>query len=182
MSNVISYSSNHLHPAAARLEHYTDQLDDARNEQLKFANWCQQKAETCQFLYWATVLQVELKVLCTCAVCTKRRLPCTWMPSENWQCGSMPWITPTMGAASLQDMVELTTTHPEIAKEFQAGNFVVQETNRPFSTIPVDQAHEPNNAAIKGDGGAVGLTDNLDDGDGGRTRGRQAHRRVSRCN
>jgi len=92
------------------------------------------------------------------------------------------WITPTMGAASLQDMVELTTTHPEIAKEFQAGNFVVQETNRPFSTIPVDQAHEPNNAAIKGDGGAVGLTDNLDDGDGGRTRGRQAHRRVSRCN
>jgi len=41
---------------------------------------------------------------------------------------------------------------------------MVQKTNRPFSATPVDQAQEQNNAAIKGDGGAVGLTDNLDDG------------------
>ena len=41
---------------------------------------------------------------------------------------------------------------------------MVQKTNRLFFAIPVDQAHEQNNAAIKGDGGAVGLTDNLDDG------------------
>ena len=56
--------------------------------------------------------------------------------------------------------MELPTTHPEIAEEFRAGNFTVRKTNRPFSDIPVDQAHEQNNAAIKGDGGAVGLTDN----------------------
>jgi len=42
---------------------------------------------------------------------------------------------------------------------------MVQKTNRPFSAIPVDQAHEQNNAAIKGHGGAVGLTGNLDDGE-----------------
>ena len=59
MSIIISDSCNPFHPAAARLEPLHDQLDDARNEQLKFANWCQQKAETCQFLYWATVLQLE---------------------------------------------------------------------------------------------------------------------------
>ena len=29
-----------------------------------------------------------------------------------------------------------------------------------FSSIPIDQAHEQNNALIKEDGGAVGLTDN----------------------
>ena len=29
-----------------------------------------------------------------------------------------------------------------------------------FSAIPIDQAHEQNNGYIKGDGGAVGLTDN----------------------
>ena len=29
-----------------------------------------------------------------------------------------------------------------------------------FSSIPIDHAHEQNNALIKGDGGAVGLTDN----------------------
>ena len=32
-------------------------------------------------------------------------------------------------------------------------------TNRVFSAIPIDQAHEQNNACIKSDGGTVGLTD-----------------------
>jgi len=31
------------------------------------------------------------------------------------------------------------------------------QKSRPFSAIPVDQAHEQKNAAIKGDKGAVGL-------------------------
>ena len=56
--------------------------------------------------------------------------------------------------------MELPTTHPEIVQEFRAGNFTVQKMNRPFSAIPIDQAHRQNNAIIKGDGGAVGLTDN----------------------
>jgi len=56
--------------------------------------------------------------------------------------------------------ISLTTTHREIAREFQAGNFTIQKTSRQFSAMPIDQAHEQNNAAIKGDGGAVGLTDN----------------------
>ena len=32
---------------------------------------------------------------------------------------------------------------------------------RAFSAIAIDQAHEQNNAAVKGDGDAVGLTENL---------------------
>jgi len=63
MPNIMSDSSNPLHHAAARLELLHDQLDDAHNEQLKFADWCQQKAETCEFHYWATVLQLEVTVL-----------------------------------------------------------------------------------------------------------------------
>lgn len=62
--------------------------------------------------------------------------------------------------AHLRDVVELPTTHTEIAEEFLTGNFTVRKTNRPFSAIPIDQAHKQNNAAIKGDGGAIGLTDN----------------------
>ncbi len=61
---------------------------------------------------------------------------------------------------SSRDMAELPTKHSEVAKNFNAGNFTVQKTKRVFSTIPIDQAHEQNNACIKGDGGAVGLTDN----------------------
>ncbi|KAG7160899.1 hypothetical protein Hamer_G007673 [Homarus americanus] len=36
----------------------------------------------------------------------------------------------------------------------------MQKTRKVFSSIPTDQAHEQNNACIKGDGGAVGLTNN----------------------
>ena len=57
-------------------------------------------------------------------------------------------------------MVTLPTAHPEIARKFEAGNITIQKTSRQFSAIPIDQVHERNNAAIKGDGGAVGLTDN----------------------
>ena len=60
----------------------------------------------------------------------------------------------------LKDMAELTTKHPDVARKFSEGHFTVQKTQRVFSSIPIDQAHEQNNACIKGDGGAVGLTDN----------------------
>uniref|UniRef100_A0A8C4QRU2 Uncharacterized protein n=1 Tax=Eptatretus burgeri TaxID=7764 RepID=A0A8C4QRU2_EPTBU len=47
-----------------------------------------------------------------------------------------------------------------IYNEFKASHFKVQKTKRAFSAIPLDQAHEQNNARVKGDRGAVGLTDN----------------------
>ena len=40
------------------------------------------------------------------------------------------------------------------------GNFTVRKTTRDFSALAIDQAHEQNNALVKGDGGAVGLTEN----------------------
>lgn len=60
----------------------------------------------------------------------------------------------------LRDMAELPIKHPEITKKFKDSNFPIQKTNRVFSAIPIDQSHEQNNGYIKGDGGAVGLTDN----------------------
>jgi len=59
-----------------------------------------------------------------------------------------------------KDMVELTIKRPDVANKFSEGHFTVQKTQRVFSLIPIDQAHEQNNACIKGDGGTVGLTDN----------------------
>ena len=46
-----------------------------------------------------------------------------------------------------------------MAREFHKGNFVVHKSARDFSAVAIDQAHEQNNAVIKGDGGAVGLTE-----------------------
>jgi len=60
----------------------------------------------------------------------------------------------------LRDMAQLSKQHPDVYREFSAGHFTVQKTNRVFSAITIDQAHEQNNACIKGDGGAIGLTEN----------------------
>ena len=43
--------------------------------------------------------------------------------------------------------------------EFLNGKFVVKKTAHSFSALAIDQAHEKNNASVKGDGGAVGLTE-----------------------
>ncbi len=56
-------------------------------------------------------------------------------------------------------MVTLSQLHPQIYEEFLKGYFKVQKTNHSFSKIAIDQAHEQNNAVIKDDGGAVGLTE-----------------------
>ena len=60
----------------------------------------------------------------------------------------------------LRDMAELANKHPDVFTEFSNGHFTVQKTKRMFSAIPLDQAHDQNNAYVKGDGGAIGLTDN----------------------
>ena len=60
----------------------------------------------------------------------------------------------------LRDMVTLKDVHPTVFAEFMKGNFVVKKTERRFSAITIDQAHEENNASVKDDGGAVGLTEN----------------------
>ena len=56
-------------------------------------------------------------------------------------------------------MAELSQQHHEIYNEFKTGHFTVQKTKRAFSAIHLDQAHVQNNALVKGDGSAVGLTD-----------------------
>ena len=48
-----------------------------------------------------------------------------------------------------RDLTELPTKYPDVAREFNAGNFTIQKSNRVFSAIPIDQAHEQNNACSK---------------------------------
>ena len=36
----------------------------------------------------------------------------------------------------------------------------MQKTAKAFSSIPLDQAHEQNNALIRGEGGAIGIPEN----------------------
>ena len=136
-------------------KHYRDHLGDARDEQLEFENWCQQQVKTCsQFDYWATVLATTgvdssglrtvpaPSILSNVHGCPDRAsdMVSRHGPHQLYAC----WIP-----VHLQDMVSLATTHPEKAKEFEAGNFTIQKTSRQFAAIPIDQTHEQNNAAIK---------------------------------
>ena len=57
-------------------------------------------------------------------------------------------------------MTALKTLHPAIDAQFNEGEFMIKKTCRQFSAIAIDQAHEQNNAVVKGDGGAIGLTEN----------------------
>ena len=50
--------------------------------------------------------------------------------------------------------------HPSIFQDFGNGSFVIHNSRRPFSAIALDHAHKQENALIKGDGGAVSLTEN----------------------
>jgi len=56
-------------------------------------------------------------------------------------------------------MVTLKEKHPQLAQEFESGKFVVHKSSRQFSGTAIDQAHEQANAVIKGDGAAVGVTE-----------------------
>jgi len=53
----------------------------------------------------------------------------------------------------------LETEIPATSAEFKNGNFVLNETNTAFSSLPIGQAHEQNNKIAKGEGGATGLTE-----------------------
>ena len=60
----------------------------------------------------------------------------------------------------LRDMTSPSTLHPSVYTHFSEGRFVAHRTTRSFSGMALDQAHEQLNALVKGEGGAVGLTEN----------------------
>ena len=60
----------------------------------------------------------------------------------------------------LRDMYRLNNVAPDVDSQFKQGRVVVNKTSKNFSSIPIDHAHEQNNALVKGEGGAVGLTEN----------------------
>jgi len=59
----------------------------------------------------------------------------------------------------IRDMLVVEQDHPDIYREFAAGNFTVSKSRRKFSSLAIDHAHEQLNAVIKGEGGVVGVTE-----------------------
>ena len=59
----------------------------------------------------------------------------------------------------LHDLDALQKRRPEVYQELVKGAFTVRKSCRSFSAIAIDQTHEQNNPLVKGDGGAIGLTE-----------------------
>ena len=65
------------------------------------------------------------------------------------------WLT-----VHIQDLLDLQSNCPTVYEQFAAGHFVTQKSHRKFSLLAHDQVHEQLNALVKGDGGAIGITEN----------------------
>ena len=159
----ITSTTLHILQRRAYTRHCMTDFDDAEDLP-EFDDWCHRRAKDIpHFQYWATVLELEMLVL----VYVRSLRQASFVMYLAALTELVPWFHALDHTAyarwipvHLRDMAVLPMKHPGVAREFGAGNFTERKTKNVFSSIPIDQAHEQNNALIKGDGGAVGLTDN----------------------
>ena len=60
----------------------------------------------------------------------------------------------------IRDLLALEDKRPSEYARFLRGKFFVQRSTHAFSLMALDQSHEQTNTVVKGEGGAVGLTEN----------------------
>lgn len=145
---------------------YTDYCRKLKDESkaISMEDWCTQMAEAYPHVrFWSITLHLELVLLMYVRAIREGDFP-LYIESLSH---IVPWffaLDRTNYArwipVHLRDMVGLKQSHPDIYAEFMNGKFVVKKTRHAFSAIAIDQAHEQNNACVKGDGGAIGLTEN----------------------
>lgn len=128
-----------------------------------FESWCaRQVSATPQFQYWHTVLQLELLLLVLlkslraadfhlCVDGLSKMLPCFFAMNDGNYARWLP--------VHLRDMLLLDQMVPHVASEFKKGQFTMNKSLKRFSSIAIDQAHAQNTAMVKGEEGAIGLTE-----------------------
>lgn len=164
--------TRHAHQITAAALHslqkkaYTQYLETVVGELMNFESWCDERKRDCpQFKYWSLTLELQLLVFMF--------IRSIRTSDFSLYIESLTMLAPWVFALDhthyarflpvhIRDMKGLQAKHPATAKEFSAGKFTVKRSHRVFSAIAIDHAHEQNNAYVKGDGGAVGLTENPD--------------------
>ena len=127
-----------------------------------FSAWCErQKTGSPQFMYWHTSLEWELLFFTFVRslhtgdfelyVDSLKKLT-PWFFSLN-NTHYARWMS-----VHVRDMSCQSQTHPDVAKEFQQGKFVLAKSQRKLSLIAVDHCLEQNNGVMKDESGIVGLT------------------------
>ncbi|KAG0723068.1 hypothetical protein GWK47_043326 [Chionoecetes opilio] len=161
-AHQVTASSLYVLQQSAYSEHIQT-LEDA-SEVVPFEDWCDASSDACpQFQFWYFILQLELAVMVYVRAIREADFLLYIEPLSK----IVPWFFALDHThysrwvpIHLRDMVSLKQLHPDVYAEFLKGNFVVKKSKRAFSAVAIDQAHEQNNASVKGEGGAVGLTEN----------------------
>ena len=141
---------------------YQQYVEREEND-LRYEEWCDKQCqEQPQFKYWAIVLFLELLVLQFIRSIRERNFPMyvqSLLQIVSWlfaldHINYARWLP-----VHISDMVNLIKTHPGVYYEFMKGHFTGQRTNKVFSAMSIDQCHEQMNKLVKGEGGAIGLTE-----------------------
>ena len=137
-------------------------VDDS-SQKPSFHECKQQKMEEHpQFHFWIQVLELELDVL-------------QYVPSireGNFELyiqmlGKLVLLFFSMGhthyacwvPVHIRDMLLLQERNADVHRQFMKGKFVITKTLNLFSKMAIDQAHKQENETVKGEGGAVGFTE-----------------------
>ena len=143
---------------------YVKYEEEAEGEVMSLEDWRTNRAAACpQFKFWSIILQLELTLM----IYVRAIREGNFMLYIESLTKIVPWFFALDHThysrwvpIHLRDMVSLKEYHPDIYEEFMKGNFTVKKSKHVFSALAIDHAHEQNNASVKGDGGAVGLTEN----------------------
>ena len=144
-------------------KYYSNEAVATADATLSFETWCQKRLKVSpQFHFLHLVLSMELTILSLVRAFREANFTlfcqalCALIPFffANNNVNYARWHP-----VHLKDILSLEHKHPDVFQEIQAGKFVVFTSSRTFSAMAIDQAHEQANAVIKGEGGAIGVTE-----------------------
>ena len=134
---------------------YKDKLEETQ-QSLTFEDWENtMEKKSPHFQFWGLVLHLEL----TCLRLVRAFREASFALYVDAIRQILPWLFAMDHtnyarwlAVHYRDMQVLPSKQPDVYKHFSDGAFVVHKTNRAFSSIALDHAHEQVNALVKGQG------------------------------
>ena len=132
---------------------------------LYLSSWIQQQRELeIQFLYWHQTMELQLLFLAhvkSSRVGDLKEYMNTLEHLMGWIFGTYQLHYKKNLPVHLRDLRSIQKLHPQIFHQLLSGKFVGHKTHRAFSGLPWDQLDEQLIKILKGDGGIVGLTENM---------------------
>ena len=124
---------------AAYADYATDTLEHSE-EVLNFEDWChRRRLESPHFRFWDLILAMEVTILTLIRSFREANFGFEALSEllpyffANNNVNYARWFT-----IHLRDMMSIDQQHPEVAKGFHKGNFVVHKSERAFSGLAIE--------------------------------------------